>query len=82
MDYGGFNILSQLRRQIGPRMQPWLMDAATFDLFASHSRPLTGADARNIKRLALHPELDDVRPAMEYILKRGLKLEQEAIHLS
>jgi hypothetical protein len=58
------------------------MDAATFDLFASHSRPLTGADARNIKRLALHPELDDVRPAMEYILKRGLKLEQEAIHLS
>jgi hypothetical protein len=82
MDYGGFNILSQLRRQIGPRVQPWLMDAATFDLYASLSRPLTGADAWNIKRLALRPELDDVRPAMEHVLKRGLKLEQEAIHLS
>ena len=81
MDYGGFNILSQLRRQVGRRVQPWLMDEATFDLYALLSRPLTGADVRNIKRLATRPELDDVRPVMEHILKRGLKLEQEAIHL-
>jgi hypothetical protein len=82
MDYGGFNILSQLRRQIGQRVQPWLMDAATFDLYAPLSRPLTGSDARNIRRLATRPELTDVRPVMEHLLERGLKLEQEAIHLN
>ena len=82
MDYGGFNILSQLRRQIGQRVQPWLMDAATFDLYAPLSRPLTGSDAHNIRRLATRPELTDVRPVMEHLLERGLKLEQEAIHLN
>ncbi len=81
MDCGGFNILSQLRRQIGRRVQPWWMDAATFDLYAPFSRPLTGADSRNIRRLATRPELTDVRPAMGLLLESGLKLEQEAIHL-
>ena len=81
MDFGGFNILFQLRRQFGQRVQPWLMDEATFDLHALLSRPLTGADVRNIKRLATQRELNDVRPAMEHLMERGLKLEQEAIHL-
>ena len=82
LDYGGFNILSQLRRQLDWRVQPWLMDVATFDLYASFSRPLTGADARNIKSLATRPELEDVCLVLEYISKHGLKLEQEAIHLN
>ena len=81
MDYGGFNILSQLRRQVCQRVQPWLMDAVSFDLHAPLSRPLTGVDTRNIKRLATRQELEDVRPVMEHLLERGLKLEQEAINL-
>jgi hypothetical protein len=79
MDYGGFNILSQLRRQVGLRIQPYLMDIATFDKYAHLSRPLTQVDTHNLKRLALNPALKDVHPTLEHILKRGLKLEQEAI---
>ena len=81
MDYGGFNILSQLRRQVGLRIQPYLMDIATFDKYAQLSRPLTQVDTHNLKRLTLNPALKDVHPAIEHMLRLGLKLEQEAIQI-
>ncbi len=79
MDYGGFNILSQLRKQISARVEPCLMDVSTFEKYAKLSRPLTQTDIRNLKRLALHPNLRDVRPVIEHLVTRRLKLEQEAI---
>lgn len=81
MDYGGFNILSQLRKQVNSRIQPYLMDIATLEKYAHLSRPLTQADTRNLKRLAFHPLLKDVLLTIEHLLKRGLKLEQEAIQI-
>ena len=81
LDYGGFNILSQLRRQVSLRIQPFLMDIATFDAYAHLSRPLTQSDARHLKRLTLNSHLKDIRPTIEHLLKRGLKLEQEAISI-
>lgn len=79
MDYGGFNILAQLRRQVGPRIQPYLMDMAVFEKYAHLARPLTQSDARNLKRILFNPILEDIHPVIKYILRRGLKLEQEAI---
>ena len=81
MDYGGFKILSQLRKQVSPRIQPYLMDIATFDAYAHLSRPLTQSDARNLKHLIFNPNLKDIQPTIEHLLKRGLKLEQEAIQI-
>lgn len=81
MDYGGFNILSQLRRQVSPLVQPYLMDIATFDKHAHLSCPLTQSDSRNLKRLTLHPHLKDIHPTIEHLLNHGLKLEQEAIQI-
>lgn len=82
MDYGGFNILAQLRKKISLRIQPHLMNIATFEKYARLSRPLTQHDARNLKRLLLNPVLKDIHPTIEHLLHRGLKLEQEAIHTS
>ena len=79
MDYGGFNILSQLRKQISARVEPSLMDVSTFEKYAKLSHPLTQTDVRNLKRLALHANLRDVRPVIEHLVTHGLKLEQEAI---
>jgi len=79
MDYGGFNILSQLRKQISARVEPSLMDVSTFEKYARLSHPLTQTDVRNLKRLALRPNLRDARPVIEHLITRGLKLEQEAI---
>lgn len=79
LDYGGFNILSQLRRTIGKQIQPYLMDIATLESNISRARPLTASDTINFKRLLSRPELRDVRPVIEHLLKRGLKLEQEGV---
>lgn len=80
MDYGGFNILSHLRKEVSAHVEHFMMDIATFENHAHLSRPLTQTDRRNLKRLTLSPNLKDVRPIIEHLLKRGLKLEQEAIH--
>lgn len=73
LDYGGFNILSQLRKEIRPSIQPYLMDIETFEKHARLSRPLTKSDQRNLKRLYARPELQDLYPVVGHIL------EQEAI---
>ncbi len=80
LDYGGFNIFSQLRKEVSSRVKPFMMDIATFENHAHLSRPLTQADRRNLKRLTLSPNLKDEHSIIEHLLKRGLKLEQEAIH--
>lgn len=79
LDYGGFNILSQLRRLVRDDIQPYRMDIATIDSNYPRSRPLTVADKLNLKKLLVRPELCDARPVIEYLLKRGVKLEQEGI---
>jgi hypothetical protein len=79
LDYGGFNILSQLRRFIREQIQPYLMDVDTLEANIPRARPLTASDRTNLKRLLLRPELHDVRPVIEHLLQRGLKLEQEGV---
>jgi hypothetical protein len=79
LDYGGFNILSQLRREVSPHFMPYKMDIETLTRFVRFARPLTPADQRNLDRQMNRHELEDVRPVMEYMRKHGLKLEQEAI---
>jgi len=79
LDYGGFNILSQLRRFVSEQIQPYLMNIDTLESNIPRARPLTTSDRTNLKRLLLRPELHDVRHVIEYLLKRGLKLEQEGV---
>jgi hypothetical protein len=81
LDYGGFNILSQLRRFVREQIQPYLMDVDTLESNIPRSRPLTAFDKTNLKRLLLRPELRDVRPVIEHLLRRELKLEQEGVEI-
>ncbi len=81
LDYGGFNILSQLRRLVRADIQPYRMDIAALDANYPRSRPLTAADKSNLKKLLLRPELKDVREVIAHILKRGVKLEQEGVEI-
>jgi DNA topoisomerase VI subunit A len=78
LDYGGLNILAQLRR-LCPRFAPYHMDIATLDGHAQWGKPLTRTDEKNLARLAYHPLLPDMRPLIAHMLARGIKLEQEAI---
>ncbi len=79
LDYGGFNILAQIRRKVSRRVLPYQMETSTLERFAQFVRPLTPADRHNLERIASHYLLQDVRPVIEHLSRRGLKLEQEAI---
>jgi hypothetical protein len=79
MDYGGFNILAQLRRDVSARFMPYHMGVDILDRYAQFTKPLTLSDRRNLERQTHRAELSDVYPVIHDMLKRGLKLEQEAI---
>ena len=79
IDYGGFNILAQIRGQVDVRAQPLWMDAATFDRCARQAKPFTGRDEKLLTRLMQQPLLADVQPAIAHLLRHRLKLEQEAV---
>jgi hypothetical protein len=81
IDYGGLNILAQLREQVNAQAKPYLMDIETLESHATWARPLTPADVNNLTRLARRPSLADMRPLIAHMLERGLKLEQEAIKI-
>jgi len=81
LDYGGFNILAQIRAQVSAAAQPIWMDIDTFDRFAKFARPFAPGDEQRLTRLLTHPLLGDVAPVIRHLLRSGLKLEQEAISL-
>ena len=81
LDYGGLNILSQLRRTVSPRFRPYRMDAATLEAFTYWGQPLTTRDRRNLKRLRDDPHLADMVDVIDALLIGEIKLEQEAVVL-
>jgi hypothetical protein len=81
VDYGGLNILAQLREQVGAQAIPVLMDAATVEAHVAWARPLTAGDRQRLARMAARSSLSDQAPLIDYLLRRGVKLEQEAIRL-
>ncbi|MBI5350132.1 MAG: DUF2399 domain-containing protein [Chloroflexi bacterium] len=81
IDYGGLNILAQLREQVNESALPYLMDMKTFEAHAKWAKPLTDADSKNLTRLLRRPSLFDMQPLITHLLARKLKLEQEAIVL-
>jgi hypothetical protein len=81
IDYGGLNILAQLREQVNARAHPYRMDIEALETYTAWARPLTANDVRHLKRLLRRPALSDMRPLIEHMLRRELKLEQEAVIL-
>ncbi len=82
IDYGGLNILQQVRKAISDRFMPYRMDKSTLETYAHWGQPLTSRDQRNLRRLRSHPALADMVPLIDDMLLRGIKLEQEAIVLT
>ncbi len=81
MDYGGFNILAQIRAQVQSSAQALWMDAATFEPHVTFARPLLPNDIKRLTRLLQHKLLGDMQPTIAHLLQRDLKLEQEALRL-
>jgi len=78
LDYGGLNILAQMRRLVSAQFAPYRMDVETLEAHARWAQPLTQGDERRLTRLARQPYLQDMQPLVDHMLARGIKLEQEA----
>ena len=81
IDYGGLNILAQLRQQVSSRFSPYYMDGETLDTYTHWAHPLSATDKRNLTRLRHHPALTDMISLIDQMLLREIKLEQEAVAL-
>ncbi|MFL7794351.1 MAG: Wadjet anti-phage system protein JetD domain-containing protein [Anaerolineae bacterium] len=79
IDYGGLSILSQLRAQISPRIEPYRMDSDTLDAHIQWAHPLSAVDKRSLARLKRQSLLSDMASLIDYMLLRDVKLEQEAV---
>ena len=82
LDYGGLNILAQLRKLIFPRFVPYRMDVATLEAHTRWARPLTENDRNLLARLQGYASLADLQSVIAHMLERGIKLEQEAVQLT
>ena len=82
IDCGGLRILAHLREQVSVRVSPSLMDCATLETYARWARPLSRTDEGHLHRLKHHPALADMVPLIDCMVRRGIKLEQEAVVLS
>ncbi|MCL2121891.1 MAG: DUF2220 domain-containing protein [Clostridiales bacterium] len=81
IDYGGFLMLARLRREIRPDVTPYRMNQAELEQYSHFAIPITKAYADKLESLLARPELADCTGCIEYLLQKGLRLEQEAMLL-
>ncbi len=81
IDYGGLNILAQLRGTVSPRFTPYRMDIPTLQTHTQWAHPLSKNDQHNLTQIRQQAKLQDMTPLIDYMLLADIKLEQEAIVL-
>jgi len=81
IDCGGLRILAHLREQVSDRIAPYHMDCETLETYARWARPLSREDEEQLRRLKRHPALADMTSLIDCMVRRGAKLEQEAVVL-
>jgi hypothetical protein len=79
IDYGGFSMLARLRREIRAGTLPYRMDEAELAGHAAQTAPITAAYTDKLRTLARREELADCRPCIDYMIRCGVRLEQEAM---
>jgi hypothetical protein len=79
IDYGGFAILSHLRRRCGIDFKPYRMDVETLQAFCDKATAIDDAYKKRLTALLADPFCQDCGPAIRYMIERGIRLEQEAI---
>ncbi|MCL1982930.1 MAG: DUF2220 domain-containing protein [Clostridiales bacterium] len=79
IDYGGFLMLSRLRREVVEAAAPYRMDAGELIRYGSLAAPIKPRYAEKLRGLKARPELADCCDCIDYMLKNMVRLEQEAM---
>ena len=79
IDWGGFEILIDLRKRTSIDFRPYLMSIAQLEKYRVECLPLTDNDRNNISRMLDDPKADEFKDVLTYMLENGYKLEQESL---
>ena len=79
IDYGGFIMLSRLRKEIMSGAIPYRMDSSELEHYRNFTATMTTPYAEKMKTLKIRPELSDCYECVEYMTKYMVRLEQEAM---
>jgi hypothetical protein len=79
IDYGGFLMLSRLRREIYSPAVPYRMDADELARGENYAARIDKRYAAKLQTLKIRPELADSYDCIDYMIKNMVRLEQEAM---
>ena len=79
IDYGGFIMLSRLRREIVSEAIPYRMSSSELERYSNLAAPTSVAYIEKLKRLKNCCELSDCYDCIDYMIKNRMRLEQEAM---
>ncbi|MFP3040842.1 DUF2220 domain-containing protein [Treponema primitia] len=79
IDYGGFSMLARLRREIKKDVLPYRMDRSELERYTRFAVPVILPYIEKLKLLTKREELTDSLPCIQYMITKGVKLEQEAM---
>lgn len=79
IDYGGFTMLSRLRREITPEATAYHMGIKEFQHYEKFTATIKASYAEKLVTLKAHPELHDCYDCIDYMIQNKVRLEQEAM---
>ncbi|MBR6226369.1 MAG: DUF2399 domain-containing protein [Bacilli bacterium] len=79
IDWGGFNILLDLRAKTSLPFAPYHMGILELQEYKDECKPLSDQDRINLNSLSERPESAEFSDTIKYMLEHGFKLEQESI---
>ncbi len=83
IDYGGFTIYRHLNAKCHLHAKPYLMDCETLQRYEKYALPIKNkAYKKKLQELLKDPEYAVFHDTIEYMLYKGIRLEQECIEVS
>jgi len=79
LDLGGFKIWHNLKKKTGIPFQPYLMDEETYLKHLHHGQPITEQYAEKLAALLKDDSYTQFHALISLILKKKIRVEQEAI---
>ncbi|MCL2066717.1 MAG: DUF2220 domain-containing protein [Treponema sp.] len=79
IDYGGFSMLARLRREIMQEVQAWKMGIEDIKQYTKYAIQFSESYRKRLTSLLDVSELQDCQSCIKFMLKDGVRLEQEAM---
>lgn len=79
IDWGGFTMLSRLRREVVSSVEPYRMGVAELQQYAGLCTDFSVDYGKKLESLLSDPLLADCREIIGYMLQKNCRLEQEAL---